>query len=186
MAVQRSAVAALRRVLAGSPGGRLLALDVGSSKCGLAVTDPSNTMAFPLEEFRRDRSMGVAVAALRNAALEHEAVALVVGLPVDRQGREGSASKGVRKYVKSLRFAQAADSTRVKKGGEKLPFSKSSIVFWDERFTTRLVNKRTCVGLRLCPRVPFAAPAKRAVTCAGYKKPSCHPRRLSATPARQP
>jgi RNase H-fold protein (predicted Holliday junction resolvase) len=146
---QSAAVAALRRVLGASPGGRLLALDVGSSKCGIAVSDPENKMAFPLTEFRRDRGMGVGVKALRDAALQHGAVALVVGLPIDLKGKEGDASIGVRKYIRALQNVQAQGTTRTprgsKKAGEKLPFAKSSVVFWDERFTTRLVNKRTYV-----------------------------------------
>ena len=67
---------------------RVLALDHGEARCGCAVSDPSGTLATPLESVERpDTRKGLA----RLAALaeELEAEKVVVGLPLTLGGRGG-------------------------------------------------------------------------------------------------
>lgn len=97
---------------------RLLGVDPGSVRIGLAVSDPERKLAFPLEVHqRRGRD---ADAAFFRAVVEREEVGgLVVGLPVHLDGREGT------KAVEARRFAAwLAETTG-------LP-----VTLYDERFTT--------------------------------------------------
>lgn len=97
---------------------RLLGIDSGSVRIGLAVSDPARQIAFPLEIYtRRGRE---ADAAHFRAVIEREEVGgLVVGLPVHLDGREGVKAVEARQLGRWL-----ADLTG-------LP-----VTFYDERFTT--------------------------------------------------
>ncbi len=81
---------------------RVLALDVGSRRLGIAVSDPTGTVATPLATVPR-RSPAADAGALGRLAAEHEAATLVVGLPLSLSGREGPAARAVRAYVDELR-----------------------------------------------------------------------------------
>jgi putative holliday junction resolvase len=81
--------------------GRVLALDVGSRRLGVAVSDPTGTVASPLLTLPR-RAPAADAAALARIAAEQEATILVVGLPRTLAGGEGPAAKAVRSYVETL------------------------------------------------------------------------------------
>ena len=97
---------------------RLLGVDPGSVRIGLAVSDPDRKLAFPLEIYaRRGRD---ADAAFFRALVEREEVGgLVVGLPVHLDGREGTKAVEARQFG-----AWLAETTG-------LP-----VTLYDERFTT--------------------------------------------------
>jgi putative Holliday junction resolvase len=97
---------------------RVLGVDYGSVRIGLAVSDPERKIAFPLTTLeRRDRAHDAA-AFQRN--VEEEAIGqIVVGLPVHLSGREGQKATEARAFGQWLGTVTG------------LP-----IVFWDERFTT--------------------------------------------------
>src|ERR671935_63216 len=61
--------------------GRVLALDVGSRRLGVAVSDPTGTVASPLATVPR-RTPAEDAKALAALAGEHAATTVVVGLPV--------------------------------------------------------------------------------------------------------
>jgi len=68
---------------------RLLGIDLGERRIGLALADADGSSAYPLATLRRGRDQGVDAAALR-AIVEREAIdALVVGLPLEASGAEG-------------------------------------------------------------------------------------------------
>jgi putative Holliday junction resolvase len=97
---------------------RLLGVDFGSVRIGLAISDADRKIAFPLEI--RQRQGADADAAYFRALVEREEVAgLVVGLPVHLDGREGGKAREARAFG-----AWLATQTG-------LP-----LVFYDERFTT--------------------------------------------------
>jgi putative Holliday junction resolvase len=97
---------------------RLLGVDYGQVRVGLAISDPDRKMAFPLTTHeRRGREQD---ADFFRSVVQEEAIgALVVGLPVHLDGREGHKATEARAYGQWL-----AEIT-------ELP-----LVFWDERFTT--------------------------------------------------
>jgi putative Holliday junction resolvase len=97
---------------------RLLGVDYGSVRVGLAVSDPERRIASPLgTHTRRDREQdGRYFAAL----VESETIGrIVVGLPVHMSGQEGAKAREARAFGEWLARAT------------QLP-----VVFWDERYTT--------------------------------------------------
>jgi len=81
---------------------RVLALDVGSRRLGVAVSDPTGTVATPLATLPR-RSPTADASAISRLAAEQEAGTVVAGLPVSLSGREGPAARAVRAYLDQLR-----------------------------------------------------------------------------------
>jgi putative Holliday junction resolvase len=97
---------------------RLLGVDYGSVRIGLAVTDPDRKIAFPLATYhRRDREADAAY--FRQLAADEGIGQLIVGLPVHLSGREGQKAGEARAFGAWL--------------GETAGLP---VVFWDERFTT--------------------------------------------------
>ena len=82
-------------------GGRVLGVDVGTVRVGLAMSDPTGTLASPLETLRRakDRSDLDRLAAL---VLEHEVTEVVVGEPVHLSGASGASAQDAADYAQEL------------------------------------------------------------------------------------
>lgn len=100
------------------PRGRLIGVDVGTVRVGLAVCDPDRKIASPLETYAR-RSAAQDAAYYTRVIAAEAAVGLVVGLPISLNGTEGPKAVECRRYGAWLTAATG------------LP-----VVFWDERFTT--------------------------------------------------
>lgn len=97
---------------------RLLGVDTGQVRIGLAVSDPERRLAFPLEV--RTRQGREADAAFFRALADREEIGgLVVGLPVHLDGREGAKAQEARAFGRWL--------------GELLNLP---VTYYDERFTT--------------------------------------------------
>jgi putative holliday junction resolvase len=99
---------------------RVLALDHGEARCGCAVSDPSGTLATPLQAVvRPDTRKGLArIAAL---AEELEAERVLVGLPLTLAGDEGEQAAHARAFAERLR-----------------PRVRVPVDLYDERLTTRM------------------------------------------------
>ena len=102
---------------------RALALDYGKARCGVAVSDPSGTLASPLEPILRP---GTKVGLRQIAALVHElgAERIVIGLPVSLSGGDSAQTRETRQFADRLGAV-----TRV------------PIELYDERFTTSLAQQ---------------------------------------------
>lgn len=98
--------------------GKLLGIDYGSVRIGLAVSDPERKFAFPLATYTR-RGAERDGEYFRGVVKEEGAVGFVVGLPVHLDGREGAKAQEARAFGRWLGEATG------------LP-----VAFWDERFTT--------------------------------------------------
>ena len=117
------------------PRGRRLGVDVGKVRVGVAISDPDGILATPLVTVARDRvfaeegaaadSVPADIAELVRLAGEHEAVQIVVGLPVRLDGAEGAAAIDIRAYAE--RLARAV----------QLP-----VVLADERMSTVVATRR--------------------------------------------
>jgi len=83
------------------PGVRI-AIDVGTARVGVAASDTSGALAFPLTVVRRDRRAGGDLARLAALVAEHDAVEVVVGLPRTLRGGESSSTKDARTYAEQL------------------------------------------------------------------------------------
>jgi putative Holliday junction resolvase len=97
---------------------RYLALDMGDRRIGVAVSDMSGTLARPLEVFKRT-SRVADFAHVMNLTKENHAEAIIVGLPINMDGSEGSQATWVRDYSNALATAIG------------IP-----VHLWDERLTT--------------------------------------------------
>lgn len=67
---------------------RALGIDFGERRIGLALSDPTGTLASPLETVQRRPGKRPPLMRLEEVARAHDVEALVVGLPLDLQGRE--------------------------------------------------------------------------------------------------
>lgn len=81
--------------------GRVLALDLGEKRIGVAVSDATRTIATPLAVVKRT-SRQADFAAIGRLLAEQQANLLVVGLPVMLDGREGEKAAWVRHYAADL------------------------------------------------------------------------------------
>ncbi len=78
---------------------RVLGIDLGSKRIGIAASDRSGTIASPLVVLQRGASQRVDHDAIHKIVLEEEAEAIVVGLPLNMDGSEGAAAKSARMEV---------------------------------------------------------------------------------------
>src|SRR3954467_16007386 len=80
---------------------RVLALDYGSARCGCAVSDPTGTLATPIEHIERPgtRKGLVRVADL---AREREVERIVVGLPLGLAGHDTDQTRETRAWADRL------------------------------------------------------------------------------------
>jgi putative Holliday junction resolvase len=97
---------------------RVLALDMGERRVGVAVSDPTGTVARPLQTLVRG-SRQEDFAAIAGLVAEYDVELLVVGRPLSLDGTEGPQARRVIRYVEAL--------------AARLPIR---VVLWDERFTT--------------------------------------------------
>ena len=102
---------------------RVLALDYGSARCGAALSDPTGTLATPLEPVSRPatRKGFARVVAL---VAETGAERVVVGLPLSLSGGDSAQTKETRAFAERLGAAV------------RVP-----VELYDERFTTRLAQQ---------------------------------------------
>lgn len=92
--------------------GRVLAIDPGSRRVGVAVSDPSATIAQPLTVLAAHPGATL-VERLARLAREQEAAALVVGLPRRLDGGIGPEAKAARILADELRRATGLEVTLV-------------------------------------------------------------------------
>lgn len=83
---------------------RILALDVGEKRIGVAVSDAGGVIAQAAGVIIR-RSWAQVLAEIRTRVAESDAARIVVGLPLRMDGTEGDAAAGVRKFIDLLREA---------------------------------------------------------------------------------
>ena len=101
--------------------GRVLALDHGAARCGVAISDPTGTIVTPLEPvLRPDTKKGMA--ALAALVREREPERVVVGLPLSLSGEDSDQTRAARAFADRL-------AARVR----PVP-----VDLYDERFTTRI------------------------------------------------
>ena len=107
---------------------RVLAVDPGSKRVGLAISDSTGTIAQPMTTIRAEPRETLA-ARLATVAREHEAVRIVVGLPRRMDGSLGPEAKAARELAGQVRAA-----------------SKLPVELVDERLTTAAAEKSLLAG----------------------------------------
>ncbi len=82
--------------------GRIVALDIGERRIGVAVSDPSGIVVRSAGVVKAE-SRAHALAELQRIVREEEAVLLVVGLPLTLRGERGPQAQRVMEFVEALR-----------------------------------------------------------------------------------
>ena len=99
---------------------RVLAIDLGSVRIGLALSDPLGITAQPLGSVPRGRAHG-GVAAIADLVRAHEVAKVIVGLPLLLSGEVGARARDALRFADELRGALAGVEVET----------------WDERLSTR-------------------------------------------------
>lgn len=101
---------------------KVLALDFGSARTGVAVSDPTGSVARPVgvvEDAASEQGIARVLALARDEGVE----LIVVGLPITLRGERGAQAKETERFVESLRAA-----------------TDVPVDSFDERFTTKLAG----------------------------------------------
>ena len=108
---------------AGKPAlpGRVLGVDLGSRRIGLALSDPGGRIASPYGVLQRAKQQVDDHRAIVDVARENEAVLIVVGLPISLSGDLGPAARATLEEVDAMQKVAGADL---------------AIETYDERLTT--------------------------------------------------
>jgi putative Holliday junction resolvase len=99
--------------------GRLLGVDFGHVRVGLAICDSERIISSPLAVYER-RNEALDAEYFRKLAETEQVAGLVVGLPVHMSGDEGEKAKQARAF-----------------GNWLAKITSLPIVFWDERYSTK-------------------------------------------------
>ena len=103
---------------------RILALDVGQKRIGIAISDQSGSIALPLKTLVRGDCLDDDLCQLAAIARDRQAQRIVVGLPTSLSGQPGPAAQQM------AEFAEALDQV-----------ASAEVVLWDERLTTVIAEK---------------------------------------------
>lgn len=98
---------------------RILSLDVGEKRIGVAVSNPGGTIAQGVKVYYTSGSRTKDLAEIREVIREFEVARVVVGLPKNLDGSLGPKAREIMRFADSLR-----DATGV------------PVDLWDERFST--------------------------------------------------
>jgi putative Holliday junction resolvase len=101
---------------------RILALDVGNKRIGVAYSDPSGISITPLETIQNNEKV---FEKIKNLVNEFNVGEIVIGLPLTLRGEEGEQARITREFGERLK--------------KEIP--EVEIKFIDERFTTALAEK---------------------------------------------
>lgn len=82
--------------------GRILGIDFGERRVGLAISDPSATIAQPLPAITRRPGKRPPVDAIARIAEEQQATGIVIGLPLTPEGEESDWTRAVRAFGERL------------------------------------------------------------------------------------
>lgn len=103
--------------------GRVLAIDWGERRIGLALSDESQILAQPLTTLTRRAGKRFPMAQLLELVKKHNVVGIIVGLPLDESGAEGDAAHSARALADDI----------------KRRVGDLEVTMWDERMTTARV-----------------------------------------------
>jgi putative pre-16S rRNA nuclease len=111
-------------VTEGRREGRLLGVDWGERRIGLALSDETRTLAQPLTTLTRRAGKRFPMRQFLTLLEQHAVTGIVVGLPLDEAGGEGDAARAARALAEDIGH----------RTGRALP-----VALWDERMTTARV-----------------------------------------------
>lgn len=108
---------------------RILGIDYGRARIGLALSDPKKIIASSLPTIKTKKTIEESVESLLKEVNLNEVEAIVIGLPLLLSGKESEMSLEVKKFAACLE--------------EK---SHLPVILWDERLTSKQVEKLLIEG----------------------------------------
>ena len=115
---------------------RVLAIDYGEARTGLAISDPTGTLARPLETVEQ-AATETGLGRILEVATREQATRIVVGMPLTLKGERGAQARATEQFIADLQARTA------------IPIES-----FDERFTTRVAQRHAAPGQ---PDDPVAA-----------------------------
>ena len=106
----------------------MLAIDYGEARTGLAISDPTGTLARPLEVVEQ-AGTDAGLATILEVAAREGAACIVVGMPLTLKGEKGAQALITEQFIADLRAR-----------------TEIPIESFDERFTTRAAQRHTARG----------------------------------------
>ncbi len=113
---------------------RILALDVGDKRVGVALTDPLKIIASPHSSIDRDKES--AYLKVLKLAQEYQCELIIVGMPVELSGEVGNQAKKTKNFIKKLNKAFRENNF------------ECEVKTWDERFSS-VEADRALIGSKL-------------------------------------
>ena len=98
---------------------RILGIDPGQARIGIAIADEHEAIAFPRETVSAARTPAETASRIAKALGDEEVSTIVVGLPLSLDGKEGEAARRARRLGEAIRGAFEVE-----------------VRYWDERMTT--------------------------------------------------
>ncbi|MGN6033056.1 MAG: Holliday junction resolvase RuvX [Thermomicrobiales bacterium] len=134
---------------AGAMPGRMLGLDLGERRIGVAISDELGMIASPLTMVPRQGPVVKDVLALIE---RYGIVRVIVGMPTSLSGREGPQAASIRAYAESIRAELGVP-----------------LDYWDERMTTSIAEQHLIAsGVRRDKRKQQVDAMAAAVMLQGY------------------
>lgn len=106
---------------------RIVALDIGSVRIGVAVSDPFGSFAQGLTVLKADIDW---INEVKKIIDSYQSTKLLVGLPVRTNGKEGPEAENIREIAETIQSR----------------YPTIEIIFWDERFTTVIAQQSLLEG----------------------------------------
>ena len=104
---------------------RILSIDYGDARVGIAITDPLNITAQGLETIQRNNSDKVVLKRLDEILEQYDIDTIVVGMPLNMNGTKSERAEVTEKFIHKL----------------NCKFNKVKVVRFDERLTTVEAHK---------------------------------------------
>ncbi|MBN1798992.1 MAG: Holliday junction resolvase RuvX [Spirochaetales bacterium] len=101
--------------------GRILGVDLGKKRVGLAISDPLQMISQPFKTLIFT-SLARLIKEIKLIIRENDVEEIVVGLPVKESGEEGQGC------IEARRFARLLESEQIQ------------VTLWDERYSSRLAE----------------------------------------------
>jgi putative Holliday junction resolvase len=98
---------------------RIVGIDPGEARIGLAISDEGQSIAFPRETITAGGGAEESARNVQRALADEDIETAIVGLPLRLDGTEGEAARRARVFGEALRTVLDAE-----------------VVYWDERMTT--------------------------------------------------
>ena len=133
---------------------RLMGLDVGSKKVGVALSDPTGLIASPLEIIEREREdkLRKTFSRIEELIEEYKVTKIVLGLPLNMDSSEGERVRKTQEFKEALERRTGLE-----------------IVFWDERLSTVEAHDiMTEAGVKGIDRKKFVDKIAASIILQGY------------------